>query len=119
MALLPAGVTVLERGWLSSNNVILRGRFGNAIVDSGYWTHSAQTVKLVSRSVRDSPVTTLVNTHLHSDHCGGNAALRARWPELRTLIPPGLAASVRTWDPVALTYAPTGQECPRFRSKER
>jgi glyoxylase-like metal-dependent hydrolase (beta-lactamase superfamily II) len=115
MALLPAGVTVLERGWLSSNNVILRGRFGNAIVDSGYWTHSAQTVKLVSRSVRDSPVTTLVNTHLHSDHCGGNAALRARWPELRTLIPPGLAASVRTWDPVALTYAPTGQECPRFR----
>ena len=38
-------VAVLERGWLSSNNVLLRGRLGTAVVDSGYWTHSAQTVR--------------------------------------------------------------------------
>jgi glyoxylase-like metal-dependent hydrolase (beta-lactamase superfamily II) len=114
-SLLPADVTVLERGWLSSNTVLLRGRSGTAIVDSGYWTHSAQTVELVSHQAGDGQVTTLVNTHLHSDHCGGNSALQARWPALRTLIPPGLAASVRAWDPVALTYTPTGQECPRFR----
>lgn len=113
-SLLPSGVTVLERGWLSSNNVVLRGRSGTAVVDSGYWTHSTQTVELVARAAGDSPVTTLVNTHLHSDHCGGNAALQARWPALRTLIPPGLAESVRAWDRVALTYEPTGQECPRF-----
>lgn len=113
-SLLPAGVTVLERGWLSSNNIVLRGHLGTAVVDSGYWTHSTQTVELIARAVGDGTVTTLVNTHLHSDHCGGNAALQARWPALRTLIPPGLAESVRAWDPVALTYAPTGQECPRF-----
>jgi glyoxylase-like metal-dependent hydrolase (beta-lactamase superfamily II) len=113
--LLPAGMTVLERGWLSSNNVIFRGPQGSAVVDSGYWTHSAQTVELIGLVAGTVPVTTLVNTHLHSDHCGGNAALQARWPMLRTLIPPGLAQAVRSWDPVALTYAPTGQECPRFR----
>jgi glyoxylase-like metal-dependent hydrolase (beta-lactamase superfamily II) len=112
--LLPAGVTVLERGWLSSNNVIFRGPRGIAVVDSGYWTHSAQTVELLERIAGTVPVITLVNTHLHSDHCGGNAALQERWPMLRTLIPPGLAQAVRSWDPVALTYAPTGQECPRF-----
>ncbi|MFL5463456.1 MAG: MBL fold metallo-hydrolase [Gemmatimonadaceae bacterium] len=113
--LLPAGVTVLERGWLSSNNVILRGPFGTAIVDSGYCTHSAQTVELVARAASTVPVSNVVNTHLHSDHCGGNSALQARWPMARTLIPPGLAPAVRCWDPVALTYAPTGQECPPFR----
>jgi len=72
---LPTGVTVLERGWLSSNNIILRGPVGTAVVDSGYWTHSAQTVELVARAAGSVPVSTVVNTHLHSDHCGGNSAL--------------------------------------------
>ena len=111
---LPAGVTVLERGWLSSNNVVLVGPDDAAVVDSGYWTHSGQTVELVERALAGRPLATLVNTHLHSDHCGGNAALQERHPAVRTLAPPGLADAVRRWDPVALTYAPTGQECPRF-----
>lgn len=113
-ALLPPGVLVLERGWLSSNNVVLVGDGGASVVDSGYWTHSEQTVALVSAAAGNVPVTTLVNTHLHSDHSGGNSALQARWPEVRTWIPPGLADAVRNWDPVALTYAPTGQHCPPF-----
>jgi glyoxylase-like metal-dependent hydrolase (beta-lactamase superfamily II) len=112
--LLPAGVLVLERGWLSSNNILVRGATEAALVDSGYGSHAGQTVELVDRSVGELPLTTLVNTHLHSDHCGGNAALQARWPQLCTLIPPGLAGAVRDWDEVALSYAPTGQLCPRF-----
>ena len=63
----------------------------------------------------ERPLDLLVNTHLHSDHCGGNAALQAAWPAVRTSIPPGLAEHVRNWDPEALTYAPTGQSCPQFR----
>ena len=112
--MLPQGVIVLQRDWLSSNSIVLRGATEAAVVDSGYWTHSEQTVELVSRAAGSLPVRTLVNTHLHSDHCGGNAALQARWPALQTLIPPGLASAVRKWDPVALTYAPTGQYCPPF-----
>jgi glyoxylase-like metal-dependent hydrolase (beta-lactamase superfamily II) len=57
---------------------------------------------------------TLVNTHLHSDHCGGNAALQARYPALQTLIPPGHASAVSAWDAQTLGYIPTGQNCPRF-----
>jgi len=105
---------VLERGWLSSNNVVLLGPDDAAVVDSGYWTHSGQTLELVGRALAGRPLATLVNTHLHSDHCGGNAALQERYPGMRTLTPPGLAEAVRRWDPVALTYTPTGQECPRF-----
>lgn len=113
--LLPEGVVVLERGWLSSNNVVVRGERETGVVDTGYWTHSRQTLELISGVTRGLPVTTLVNTHLHSDHCGGNAALQACYPRMRTLIPPGLAEAVREWDPVKLTYEPTGQHCPRFR----
>lgn len=117
-AMLPPGVVVLERGWLSSNNIVIRGRSGAALVDSGYCTHAEQTVELVAHAAGHGPLHTLVNTHLHSDHCGGNAALQSRWPALRTLIPPGLAAAVRGWDEVALTFVPTGQRCPRFEFQE-
>jgi glyoxylase-like metal-dependent hydrolase (beta-lactamase superfamily II) len=116
--LLPSGVVVLERGWLSANSIVLLGTHEAAVVDSGYWTHAPQTLELVANAVGDLPLTRLANTHLHSDHCGGNAQLRARHPALRTWIPPGQAAAVRDWDPVALSYAPTGQECPRFHYDE-
>jgi glyoxylase-like metal-dependent hydrolase (beta-lactamase superfamily II) len=105
---------VLERGWLSSNNVVLRGEDTAAVVDSGYWTHAEQTVALVAGAIGNRSLLALANTHLHSDHCGGNSALQARYPEARTSVPPGLAAAVRDWDPVALSHEPTGQHCPRF-----
>lgn len=111
---LPPGVVVLERGWLSSNNVVVVGADEAALVDSGYCTHSEQTLDLVTRACAGRPLGVLANTHLHSDHCGGNAALQGQYPGLRTLIPPGLADAVRRWDAVALTYEPTGQICPRF-----
>lgn len=112
---LPDGITVFERGWLSANNVLFHGDGPTALVDSGYATHSAQTVALVRQALDGRALDLLINTHLHSDHCGGNAALQAQYPAVRTLIPPGMAQQVRDWDPVALTYQPTGQQCPRFR----
>lgn len=112
---LPAGVLVLERGWLSSNNILFVGSTSTMLVDSGYSTHSEQTVDLVGASLQQRPLDVLLNTHLHSDHCGGNAALQRAYPELQTLIPPGQAASVSPWDAVALTYVPTGQHCPQFQ----
>jgi glyoxylase-like metal-dependent hydrolase (beta-lactamase superfamily II) len=112
---LPAGVSVLERGWLSSNNIVLTGRDQCALIDSGYCTHSAQTLLLVDSALRGRPLGVLVNTHLHSDHVGGNAALQARYPAMQTLIPPGHAQYVTDWDTQKLTYQPTGQNCPQFR----
>ena len=114
-AALPPGVVVLERGWLSSNNVVVVGKESAALVDSGYVAHAEQTLALVERARASRPLCSLVNTHLHSDHCGGNSALQQRYPGCRTLIPPGHAWAVEAWDAVALTYVPTGQSCPRFR----
>ncbi len=112
---LPAGVTVFERGWLSSNNILLCGDAGCALVDSGYSSHAAQTLALVDASLHGRPLNLLINTHLHSDHCGGNAALQRAYPQLQTMIPPGQAQWVQDWNPDALSYIPTGQTCPQFR----
>jgi glyoxylase-like metal-dependent hydrolase (beta-lactamase superfamily II) len=73
---LPSGITVFERGWLSANNVLLQGAEGTTLVDSGYVKHQAQTLALVLHALQGRPLDLLVNTHLHSDHCGGNQADR-------------------------------------------
>ena len=113
---LPPEITVFERGWLSSNNILFTGQHsGAALVDTGYCTHNAQTLALVQSALGGRPLERILNTHLHSDHCGGNAALQQAWPQVHTAIPPGQAAHVRHWDPYALSYTPTGQECPQFR----
>ena len=111
---LPPEITVLERGWLSANNILLMGQDGAALVDTGYCTHAAQTVALVQSALAGRPLQHILNTHLHSDHCGGNAALQQAWPQVHTAIPPGQAAQVRDWDAQALSYTPTGQDCPPF-----
>jgi len=115
IAALPDDIRVFERGWLSSNNVLLLSDSGAALVDSGYISHAPQTLALIDEALGVRELTLLVNTHLHSDHCGGNAALQQQHPGLRTLIPPGQLGAVRDWDEDALTYAPTGQSCARFR----
>jgi glyoxylase-like metal-dependent hydrolase (beta-lactamase superfamily II) len=115
---LPAGVQVFERGWLSANNILLTGDGPTALIDSGYCTHASQTLALVDQALKGRSLDLLLNTHLHSDHCGGNAALQSAHPGVRTWIPPGHLQQVRDWDDVALTYVPTGQTCPRFEVDE-
>lgn len=110
----PKGLHFFERGWLSSNNVLLVDASQTVLIDSGYWTHADQTVALVASALAGRPLNVLLNSHLHSDHCGGNAALQAVYPELITRIPPGQAHHVFDWDPAALSYTPTGQHCPAF-----
>ncbi|MBT9476945.1 MBL fold metallo-hydrolase [Polaromonas sp.] len=112
--LLP-GIQVLERGWLSANNILFTDGPETVMIDSGYCTHAPQTLSLVETTLGGRPLDLLLNTHLHSDHCGGNAALQARYPDVRTWIPPGQASQVTQWDPAALTYVPTGQLCPQFK----
>jgi glyoxylase-like metal-dependent hydrolase (beta-lactamase superfamily II) len=111
----PSGMQVFERGWLSSNNVLFVDDNCATLVDSGYVTHTAQTLALVDGALGRRPLDMLLNTHLHSDHCGGNAALQARHPSLQTHIPPGDADAVQAWDEEALSFRATGQQCPRFR----
>ncbi len=116
---LPSGITVFERGWLSSNNILLIDDDHVTLVDTGYCTHADQTLALVAHALAREGMTgrtldRIVNTHLHSDHCGGNAALKARYPNLQTFIPAGMAEAVTLWDESRLGYQATGQSIDRY-----
>lgn len=113
-----ASFHVFERGWLSSNNVLFHDDAHSAtLVDTGYHTHLEQTVALVQSQLGGRRLTRIVNTHLHSDHCGGNARLKAL-TGARVAIPPGLADAVARWDDDALTFRATGQRCERFEADD-
>jgi glyoxylase-like metal-dependent hydrolase (beta-lactamase superfamily II) len=113
MPTLPPAIRVFERGWLSSNNILVTGRDGATLVDTGYVTHAAQTLSLVRHALQERPLDRIANTHLHSDHCGGNAALRDAY-HCRIAIPRAECAKVDAWDEDALSFRATAQQCPRF-----
>ncbi|MET3130162.1 glyoxylase-like metal-dependent hydrolase (beta-lactamase superfamily II) [Oxalobacteraceae bacterium GrIS 1.11] len=110
---LPEGIRVFERGWLSSNNILLQGPDDSALIDSGYLSHAPQTLALVQQGLQGRSLDRLLNTHLHSDHCGGNALLQAHYA-CHTTIPAAEADKVRRWDTEALSFKATGQRCERF-----
>ncbi|MFY9512762.1 MAG: MBL fold metallo-hydrolase [Rubrivivax sp.] len=111
------GLVVLERGWLSSNNIVFHAtpHSAAAVVDTGYQSHTAQTLSLLQAALRGQPLGCIVNTHLHSDHCGGNAMLQGLW-EAETWVPEPLVDVVQRWDESVLTYRGTDQRCERFRA---
>ncbi len=110
---LPSTIKLIERGWLSANTVLLCDASSVVAIDTGYFSHSAQTVALLNAALGGRCLDRIINTHLHSDHCGGNTALMAQYG-CELLIPPGQATAVAAWDTDALSYDATGQECPRF-----
>jgi glyoxylase-like metal-dependent hydrolase (beta-lactamase superfamily II) len=109
------GLTVLERGWLSANQAVFRaaGATPATVVDTGFGGHVAQTLALVDHALGGEALGRIVNTHLHSDHCGGNAALQRRGG-VETWIPAPCVGAVERWDEAALSYRLTDQPCARF-----
>jgi glyoxylase-like metal-dependent hydrolase (beta-lactamase superfamily II) len=123
---LPASMRFVQRDWLSSNLYLFLDGEGDAreatVVDTGYHTHAGLTLAVVERLLAEQglPMTRLrriVNTHLHSDHCGGNAAL-ARASGARVIVPASQLDAVRRWDEDALTFRDFCQQCERFDADE-
>ncbi len=112
--MLPDRLLVLERGWLSSNNILFFEGEQAALIDSGYVTHAAQTVSLVEHALAGRALTRLLNTHSHSDHIGGNAAVTAAFG-CQVIVPVGIDATIAEWDEEALLLSPLGQSAARFR----
>ena len=113
------GVVVLERGWLSSNSVLFLPRDGGpgTVVDSGYSLHADQTEQLLRSRLGARGLGRLVNTHLHSDHCGGNARLQLAFG-CEIAVPAASFDSVVQWDSGRLTFERTDQHCDRFPTHE-
>ena len=113
MSLLPDRIRVLERGWLSSNNIVFHEGTEATLVDSGYVTHAGQTLALLEHALEGRKLARLINTHSHSDHIGGNASVR-RAHGCRILVPEGMAPAVADWDEDALLLSSAHQQAEPF-----
>ena len=112
---LPPRMHVFVRDWLSSNQIVLKGREGGVVIDSGYGKHAPLTLALVaSRMGLDgAPLAKLVNTHCHSDHMGGNAALKRAYG-CPIAVPAGEAPLIAAWDGRTLLLDYADQRAERF-----
>lgn len=113
-AKLPHSLRVIERGWLSANNILAFDGERATLIDSGYVTHAEQTVALLRHALAGCRLERLFNTHSHSDHIGGNAAVQAAFG-CSIVVPAGIQASIAEWDEDALLLSPLGQQAAPFR----
>ena len=112
---LPPQVRVLVRDWLSANNILLTGRDACVLVDTGYVRHAPFTLALLKspRALGVRRLDQVVNTHCHSDHMGGNAAI-ARAYGCPIAIPEAEVAAIEAWDENALLLAYADQSAEPF-----
>ena len=104
---------MIVRDWLNANHILLEGRDCTVLVDSGYGRDATITLAKVSAELAGRPLDWLVNTHCHSDHMGGNAAVR-RAHGCRLSIPVGEAPLIDAWDEQTLWLSYADQRCERF-----
>jgi len=85
---------------LNCNQVVLLAPGDNVLIDSGYCTHRERTLELLAGplGLDGEPLERLINTHCHTDHMGGNAAV-ASAHGCRVTIPVGEAKHVNPWTP--------------------
>jgi glyoxylase-like metal-dependent hydrolase (beta-lactamase superfamily II) len=112
---LPPQIHVFVRDWLSANNVVLRSGEGHVLIDTGYVRHAPLTLALLAtpRGLGSDPLARIVNTHCHSDHMGGNAAVAARY-RCPIAVPEGEWPLIERWDTKALLLDYADQAADRF-----
>ncbi|MGB8337704.1 MAG: MBL fold metallo-hydrolase [Burkholderiales bacterium] len=101
-------VKVLVRGWLNCNQIVINQPEDNILIDAGYHAHSDATLALLRTPEvgENKNYSRLINTHCHSDHMGGNAAIQREFG-CTIEVPLGEASGVRPWSRQAfwLDYA--------------
>ena len=113
--MLPPGIQVIVRDWLNANHVLIAGRGESTLIDSGYGAHAQRTLALLRapQALGERRLDRLINTHCHSDHMGGNAAL-ARAYGASISLPVHAAPLIERWDTRELLLDYADQQAERF-----
>lgn len=75
------------------NSIVIVGPKGVLVIDTGrHAAHAAAIARAVAASGR--PLVSIINTHWHLDHVGGNAALKQRWPTARVVASDAIDAAL-------------------------
>lgn len=113
-AQLPGDIQVIVRDWLSANHVLLLSDEENVLIDSGHVSRAEDTLRLVRKRLDGRRLHRLLNTHCHSDHCGGNASVKRAFG-CSIAVPEGESAAVERWDTRELWLDYSGQLNEPFR----
>ena len=98
------------------NSVLLRGRYGLVMFDTGRHAAHAQTLIDAAHALR-TPVAAIINSHRHLDHVSGNGPLRAAYPQAQVFASDaieqamgGFLADYRTQLQQQIVRAPPGSD---------
>ena len=117
MVTLPDTIRFIERDWLAANHVMFRDSDAATLVDTGYGKFNDVTLEKVGEVLSDwgdLPLERIINTHIHSDHIGGNAALQRAHPGCSITIPLDEQPALVNWDAPDQMLSYADQEAERF-----
>lgn len=114
---LPAPMRFIERDWLSANHVMFLDGDSATLIDSGYGEFNDVTIAEVDTALNEWHAPSLdriVNTHIHSDHIGGNAELQRLHPGCSITVPVDEQPALVNWDAPEQMLSYADQEAERF-----
>ena len=118
--MLPPTMAFIERDWLSANHVMFRDAeqgMSATLIDSGYGRFNDVTIEKVDAVLHSwgSPaLERIINTHIHSDHIGGNAELQRLHAGCSITVPADEQAALVNWDAPEQMLSYADQEAERF-----
>lgn len=112
---LAPGIQAIVRDWLDANHVLVTGGGECVLIDTGCSAHAARTLALLRdpRALGTGTLDGIVNTHCHSDHMGGNAAIANAF-QAPISVPLDAAPIIDRWDTRELLLDYADQEADRF-----
>ena len=114
---LPPNIAFIERDWLSANHVMFCDGDCAALIDSGYGQFNDVTIERVDAVLSgwgDASLDRIINTHIHSDHIGGNAALQRLHAGCSITVPFDEQPALVNWDAPEQFLSYADQEAERF-----
>ena len=115
--MLPPNIAFIERDWLSANHIMFRDRDSATLIDSGYGKFNHITIEKVDAVLSgwgDASLDRIINTHIHSDHIGGNAELQRLHAGCSITVPVDEQPALVNWDAPEQMLSYADQEAERF-----
>jgi glyoxylase-like metal-dependent hydrolase (beta-lactamase superfamily II) len=112
---LAPGLQAIVRDWLDANHVLITSADESVLIDTGCSAHAARTLALLRhpQALGARPLDRIVNTHCHSDHMGGNAAIAGAYGASIT-VPLDAVPIIDAWDTRELLLDYADQQADRF-----